>query len=121
LADEPSRPKNLKEEPVLLAPVIITAPRSAVRGIAADRTIGADAIPATAPATIDELVGELASESGEDDPVVIVNGERIDDYGTCRTCRSRRWSGSTSCPAAPGPRSARPRADASSTSCFVAR
>jgi hypothetical protein len=81
LADEPSRPKNLKEEPVLLAPVIITAPRSAVRGIAADRTIGADAIPGYGAGTIDELVGELASESGEDDPVVIVNGERIDDYG----------------------------------------
>jgi hypothetical protein len=69
------------EEPVVLSPVIVIAPRGAVRGIAADRTIDADATLTYGANTIDELVGELAAESGEEEPVVIVNGQRIDDYG----------------------------------------
>jgi hypothetical protein len=79
-AEQPAATGNQVDEPALLAPVIVTAPRGSLRGAAADRVVSASSIPLYGVGTIGELVGELAAEDGENAPVVILNGERIDDF-----------------------------------------
>jgi hypothetical protein len=82
VADEQRAGTELRvEEPVVVSPVIVVAPRGALRGSVADRTVSAEDLPLYGAGTIGELVSELAAENGENAPVVTVNGERVDDYG----------------------------------------
>ena len=60
-------------------PIVITAP-PVFRGIQPERSLDQDAIHSYGISTIDELVGEIQIELGEDEaPIIYVNGQRIND------------------------------------------
>jgi hypothetical protein len=67
-SDDPSR-----------EPIIVTAPL--FRDIQPERELDPDAIESYGVSTIDELVGEVQVELGEEseEPLIIVNGHRIND------------------------------------------
>lgn len=59
--------------------IIITGQR--VDDITAERTVDAEAVSAYGLGTVGEVLDEIMAEQGEDeDPVVLVNGERVGDF-----------------------------------------
>ncbi len=64
-----------------LETVTVTGRRGEVAGVPVERSLDGDAILSYGASTVADLVGELAYEIGEDEPVILVNGERIEDFG----------------------------------------
>ncbi len=64
-----------------LEPVLVIGRRGEVAGVTVERSLDGDAILSYGASTVADLVGELAWEIGEDEPVILVNGERIEDFG----------------------------------------
>ena len=71
-----SQPSTARDEP---GDIVVTGQQALFPDIQPERSLDQTAIESYGAGTVDELLQELQAELGEDDPLIVVNGVRIDN------------------------------------------